>query len=132
MVQEYLGTRLRTWRKSVGLKGFELASKIGISQGSLSEIENNKSLPSAETLAKFYMITNLNIVWLLLGSGCPTRAPDEISGENANEEDKNLLNLIQLLTRVYRQEDKEKLAQLKGFLYGADQTSGTFHILQKQ
>ena len=64
-----LGTRLRQWRKTLPLKSFELAKLIKISQGSLSDIENNKSLPSADTIAKLYQYSNLNIIWLLLGKG---------------------------------------------------------------
>jgi len=120
MVPDYLGSRLRHWRKSIGLKGYQLAMKIGISQGSLSDIENNKSLPSAETLAKLHKITGLNIIWLLMGDGPMHRGPDQLTGGESNEEDENLKNLIELITKVYRQGDKEKLAHLEGFLYGAD------------
>lgn len=49
-VAEFLGGRLRKWRKTLPLKSYQLAQLIGISQGSLSDIENNKSLPSAEEI----------------------------------------------------------------------------------
>ncbi len=64
-----LGSRLLQWRKALPLKSFELAKLIRISQGSLSDIENNKSLPSADTIAKLYQHTDLNIIWLLTGRG---------------------------------------------------------------
>ncbi|MCH7622943.1 MAG: diguanylate cyclase, partial [Nitrospinae bacterium] len=51
------------------MKSYELAKLITISQGSLSDIENNKSLPSADTISKIYLSTNINIVWLLTGRG---------------------------------------------------------------
>ncbi len=62
-----VGTRIRTWRKSIPMKSFELAKLLGVSQGSLSEIENNLSLPSATTIAAFYEYTDLSIVWMLTG-----------------------------------------------------------------
>ncbi len=68
-VQPYLGTRLNQWRIENGLKGYKLAAKLGISQGSLSDIQNNKSHPSADTLARFHKFTNINILWLLLNKG---------------------------------------------------------------
>lgn len=64
-----LGTRLKLWRKDVPLKGFQLAEKLSMTQASLSGIEQNKSLPSADTLAKLLKRTNLNISWLLTGEG---------------------------------------------------------------
>ena len=68
-VIEGVGSRLKKWRQSTNLKGFQLAEMIHISQGSLSEIENNKSLPSAETIAKLYKYTRVNIFWLLINKG---------------------------------------------------------------
>ncbi len=68
-IEPYLGTRLKKWRALNNLKGCELASALGISQGSLSEIENNKTHPSANTLALMYLRTNINIIWLLTKLG---------------------------------------------------------------
>jgi len=62
-----VGTRIRAWRKSLSMKSFELAKVLCISQGSLSDIENNKSLPSADTIAAFHELTDLNIIWMLTG-----------------------------------------------------------------
>ena len=68
-VKPYLGTRLRKWRITNNLKGYELAKLIGISQGSLSDLENNVSHPSANTLALLYLNTTINIIWLLIQEG---------------------------------------------------------------
>lgn len=68
-IKPYLGTRLKQWRKFNELRGYQLAAQIGISQGSLSDIENNKSHPSANTLALLHLHTNVNILWLILEEG---------------------------------------------------------------
>ena len=68
-VHPKLGSRLRLWRISNGLKGQDLAAQIGISQGSLSDLENNKSHPSANTLAKLHKRSSINIMWLLTNKG---------------------------------------------------------------
>ena len=60
-----MGKRLKIWRKHSALKLVELSKKIRISHGSLSDLENDKSLPSAMTLASLFMYSNLNIYWLL-------------------------------------------------------------------
>ncbi|MBT5470242.1 MAG: helix-turn-helix transcriptional regulator [Nitrospina sp.] len=64
---EDLGKRIRNWRKDQGLKAKELALKLKISGGSLSEIENGKSFPSALTLANMHLNTNLNVGYVLTG-----------------------------------------------------------------
>ena len=68
-MQDNIGseTRIRKWRKNIPMKSFELARLIKISQGSLSDIENNKSNPSAPTIVAFMKYTNINICWMLTG-----------------------------------------------------------------
>ncbi|QPJ61265.1 MAG: helix-turn-helix transcriptional regulator [Candidatus Nitronauta litoralis] len=127
---KYLGRRLREWRKTLPLKSFELARLIKISQGSLSDIENDKSLPSADTLAKLYQHTSVNIIWLLTGKGSMTRTETGSGGEGMTDvvqesaeaygEDQRLMELIAKLVRIYRKGGPEKRAHLVGFLNGAD------------
>ncbi|MBI4389050.1 MAG: helix-turn-helix transcriptional regulator [Nitrospinae bacterium] len=125
---KHLGTRLREWRKTLHLKSYELAKLIHISQGSLSDIENNKSLPSADTIAKLYQHTQLNIIWLLTGRGPMnrTKAASEEGDAASSEEllprgqDPTLKELVEKVIRIYQRGDPEKKAHLKGFLSGAD------------
>lgn len=125
-----LGTRLREWRKTLPLKSFQLAKLIKISQGSLSDIENNKSLPSADTIAKLYLYTDLNIIWLLLGKGPMTRVRSEASDLDGDAlvqettedygDDRKLREVVDKAVRIYRRGNQEKRAHLIGFLNGAD------------
>ncbi len=113
-----LGNRLRAWRQSIQLKGYELAEKIDISPGSLSEIESNNSLPSADTLAKLVKHSNLNILWLLTGEGDMHKKEEhEIEDELVNQE---LKDLFWGLKRIIENGDKQKAECLKGFIWGAD------------
>ncbi|GJL78952.1 MAG: hypothetical protein NPINA01_19410 [Nitrospinaceae bacterium] len=111
------------------MKSYELAKLIRISQGSLSDIENNKSLPSADTIAKIYQSTNINIIWLLTGKGPMKKGTipnEEVKAPMAYEEaevygkDQSLRELIEKLVRIYHQGDPEKRAHLLGFIMGAD------------
>jgi len=61
------GPRIRKWRKDKGVKSFELAKLIRISQGSLSDIENSKSNPSSPTIVNFMKYTDIDIFWMLTG-----------------------------------------------------------------
>jgi transcriptional regulator with XRE-family HTH domain len=64
---EGMGQRIRSWRKDQGIKGYELAQRLNISSGSLSEIERGKNLPSASTLASIHLNTDLNVGYVLTG-----------------------------------------------------------------
>lgn len=62
-----IGGRIKKYREGKGLKVAAFAGIIGISQGSLSDIENGKTKPSAETLAKIVRNTDIDSMWLLTG-----------------------------------------------------------------
>jgi transcriptional regulator with XRE-family HTH domain len=65
------------------MKIVDFAKQIGISQGSLSDIENEKTKPSAETLSSIVRNTDIDATWLLTGgrtTSAPARAaPDPVS-----------------------------------------------------
>jgi len=64
-----IGERLKEYRKIKGYKVVKFSNILNISQGSLSGLENNKSKPSADTLANLVLHTDINIKWLLTGNG---------------------------------------------------------------
>ncbi|MEK9630061.1 MAG: helix-turn-helix transcriptional regulator [Nitrospinota bacterium] len=121
------GQRLRAWRKSVPFKLMELSEKIQVSQGSLSDLENDKSLPSATRLANLSLKTDLNIFWLLTGKG-PVHKKNDPDIEKTTEtsqlyedflylmQDKKLKTLVENLVEIYRDGDTTKRAQITGFL----------------
>jgi transcriptional regulator with XRE-family HTH domain len=125
--QKTTGKRLRAWRKSVPLKLMQLSRLIKVSQGSLSDLENDKSLPSATTLANLSIYTDLNILWLLTGKGPVNRklAPElEKSTEQSRlyedfmfmMQDRHLKGIVEKVITLYRQDDGKKKAQIQGFL----------------
>lgn len=64
-----IGERLKAFRKSAGLNLVTFAKKIKIAASSLSEQENGKTAPSAQTLVNLHKKTDANIIWLLTGEG---------------------------------------------------------------
>lgn len=125
---ETVGSRLRLWRKSSMMKLLDVKKMIGVSQGSLSDLENNKSLPSATTLTQLCLRTDLNICWLLTGKGPVARKVGETENQTFMEtgylktlQDKNLKALVDSLIQTYQGGGREKRALLKGFLIGAGQ-----------
>lgn len=64
-----IGERLKEYRKEKNIKVTDFSNMIGVSQGTLSGLENDKSKPSADTLANLVRNTDINIGWLLTGEG---------------------------------------------------------------
>ena len=125
--KQTIGQRLKRWRKTSNLRLVGLSGKINVAASSLSELENDKSLPSAETLVKLYYNTNLNILWLLTGKGSMIKADNSVEGNGnfyqdviPSEHDERLKEMIKKLVRIYQHGGLEKVALMKGFLEGAD------------
>lgn len=64
-----IGQRIRQVRENNSLKTAAFAKIIGISQGSLSDIENGKTNPRASTLQNLVSSMNVDPLWLLTGEG---------------------------------------------------------------
>jgi transcriptional regulator with XRE-family HTH domain len=122
-----VGQRLRMWRHSNMLRLVDLAELIGVSQGSLSDLENDKSLPSAGTLTGLCLHSDMNIYWLLTGKG-PVTVPDrKLEVDNTTEtsfmemmQNKDLRKTVNRLVEVYKRGTPSQKAMLKGFLSGVE------------
>ena len=66
-MSDTFGSRLKQYRIDKGWTGTQLAEIIGISQGSLSEIENGKREPSGKIFYGIATNTDIDIKWLLTG-----------------------------------------------------------------
>jgi DNA-binding XRE family transcriptional regulator len=62
-----IGSRIRWVRKTNEYNQVEFAGKIGVSQGTLSELEQDKYNPSIETVMAKRDHFNMDINWLLYG-----------------------------------------------------------------
>lgn len=67
LAADNFGSRLKQYRVDKGWTGTQLAETIGISQGSLSEIENGKREPSGKFFHGIAKNTDIDIKWLLTG-----------------------------------------------------------------
>ena len=117
-VIEGVGTRLREWRQKEGLKGYQLAEQIHLTQGSLSDIENNNSLPSAETLTKLYKYTQVNIIWLLTNKG--PMAHSFKFKKDLSQIDMGLKDLIHILIKIFKGKDQIKKTKIERLLNSLD------------
>ena len=63
---ETVGQRIKRRRKELGLTIPEVSDKTGISNGNLSTLERDRSLPSATALINLSECLNCSIDWILL------------------------------------------------------------------
>lgn len=93
-----IGERFKTIRKSLEMNQIEFAKKIGISQGTLSDIEKSKFKPSIETVISTSEVFGVTTDWLLKG--------DSIKFE---ESEKIPISSKELLSRILQAINKEKM-----------------------
>lgn len=61
-----VGEKIKSIRKINKLNQFEFSQIIGVSQGTLSELEKDKYKPSLETITALRLNFNVNLEWLLI------------------------------------------------------------------
>lgn len=80
-----IGQRIKYWRKSRKLRLMDLSKTVRISQGSLSDLENDKSQPSYGTLKKLNTKAGIELYWLF---------GIEKKKTKTKEQDKEILNRL--------------------------------------
>ncbi len=65
-----IGTRIREARKRVKMTQAQLAAKVGMAQGTLSELETGES-DGTSLVASFAAALGVNALWLETGKGVP-------------------------------------------------------------
>lgn len=68
-----VGPEVRRWRQGRGLTLAQVGERSGLNVGYLSQIENEKALPSLEALAAIAEALEVPAAWLLLDSSSPPR-----------------------------------------------------------
>lgn len=60
-----IGENIRLNRDKSGMTQDELAEKVGISRNYISDLENDRYIPSVKTLTKIARVLNMNLDFLL-------------------------------------------------------------------
>jgi transcriptional regulator with XRE-family HTH domain len=68
-----VGREARRWRQSRGLTLAQVGERAGLNVGYLSQIENDKAVPSLEALAAIAAALDVPPAWLLLDGSMPPR-----------------------------------------------------------
>ncbi len=66
-----VGHEVRRWRRSRGLTLAQVSDKSGLNIGYLSQIENDKAIPSLEALGAIATALDVPPAWLLLDTSTP-------------------------------------------------------------
>jgi len=105
-----IGLRLQAYRQKKGLTGKQLADIIGISQGSLSELENGKRDPSGKVFQGIMENTDIDISWLITG-----KHPEKLRNKTCQGRKFEILNQVEewLSEVVDNKEEKEESAGYK-------------------
>ncbi|WP_281884138.1 helix-turn-helix domain-containing protein [Paenibacillus sp. YYML68] len=90
-----LGDRIKAIRKSNKLNQVEFSRIIGVSQGTLSELELNKYYPSFETVISIIKCFNVDATWFIFG--------DIQSGKSSIENNMGLSSVEAVLISKYRE-----------------------------
>ncbi|MFK4305099.1 transcriptional regulator with XRE-family HTH domain [Paenibacillus sp. RC254] len=61
-----IGEKIKSIRKTNKLNQIQFSQIIGVSQGTLSELEQDKYKPSLETIVALKLNFNVNLEWLLI------------------------------------------------------------------
>ena len=124
---ETVGGRLKYWRKVSRLRLVDVASLIHVSQGSLSDLENDKSLPSAATLTGLCQKTDMNLYWLLTGEGSMVSKEERYQAESqevsklmAWMQDKDFRKTVIKLLNIFEKGSSAQKAQIRGFIAGVE------------
>jgi transcriptional regulator with XRE-family HTH domain len=67
VILDTLGKRLKYIRKQHSLTQIEFAKQIGVSQGTLSDLEKDNCKPSVDTLVSLRVNFSVDLNWLLTG-----------------------------------------------------------------
>lgn len=122
-----VGGRLKYWRKVSRLRLVDVAALIRVSQGSLSDLENEKSLPSAVTLTGLCQKTDMNLYWLLTGEGSMVSNEERFQAETSSArnlmawmQDKDFRKTVTKLLNVFEKGSSAQKAQIRGFIAGVE------------
>ncbi|NQX63556.1 helix-turn-helix transcriptional regulator [Paenibacillus qinlingensis] len=86
---ETIGSRIKMIRKLNKINQVDFSNRIGISQATLSELEQDKYKPSVDTMLAIVECFDVDVDWILLGSrGSQNRA---FGIRSINEKDGNML-----------------------------------------
>lgn len=106
-MQASLGDRIRVIRKTNQLNQNEFSNLIGISQATLSELEQGKYNPSLETILSINKVFKTNLSWLLTGDSLERNESLHLFNVSLDDMEFKLIEMF----RNLKDFDKEEIIQ---------------------
>ncbi len=111
-----IGKRIRFARKANNLTLTDINKITGLSTGNLSELENDKFLPSANALMQFRKIFHVSIDWILTGKECNTTLNPKIREQKQKYIYDQYTDEEKQLIEIYRKLDESTKQNIWGYL----------------
>lgn len=100
-----IGDNIRMLRKMEGLTQIEFAKQIGISQGTLSDIEQCNCNPSVDTVLSIHKRFEVTLDWLLKG----TEKANTSASRKTIDLTLNEIKLLKIVKKLSEEEQEELL-----------------------
>lgn len=110
-----IGERIRYARKKNNLTIPNLSKLTGLSVGNLSDLENNKSMPSSNALIKLKSALNISIDWLLTGQQVEYVKEEEAPYLSA-EEFKSISEKDKIIFSAFEILPEERKRDIEGYI----------------
>ncbi|MFC4102069.1 helix-turn-helix domain-containing protein [Paenibacillus xanthanilyticus] len=101
-----IGNRIKAVRKAIGYNQVEFANKIGVSQGTLSELEQDKYKPSTDTVIALNENFKTDLNWLLTGTS-------DVLANKMSLVENNDMKFIEHLRKLKREDQDDILTFLE-------------------
>jgi DNA-binding XRE family transcriptional regulator len=98
-----IGGRIKQIRLENNLNQKTFSELLGVSQGTLSDIESGKSLPSYSTLESLSRVFRSDLNWLI----CDMKVSQEMNKSDANDFEVEMLRNYRKLDEIDKQEIAE-------------------------
>lgn len=124
-----IGSRLRYLRKKQHLTMKELHSLTGLSTGNISDMENDKYMPSVSSLIPLSKALHCSIDWLLLGDNEVQISEHSEASDSTASFSKCELDLIRMI-RTLDERDRSTVSNFVEMLYlqSAHKKGSTYSI----
>ncbi len=106
-----IGDKIKSWRKAKKLTLKDIADNAGVAKSTLSDIENNKKLPTLRTLIPLVLTYGFSVDWLITGdvsSNLSNKEIELLGHYNRLNED----NKLELLVRAKLMHETQQLKKL--------------------
>lgn len=114
-----LGDKIKELRKKFGYSQQQLANKMHLTQGAISQWENNLTVPAADQLVSLSQIFGITVDELLGENQIVSKDPWDVESAFSAPEDETIRIMARGMGRM-TPENREKLLNVAKTLFAAD------------